>query len=58
MQTKRIFKKSLAIQLMTDGCRLIKVEPNKHNENLEVYSFEKNMQLKNSLDKLNRKYSS
>ncbi|MED0667746.1 hypothetical protein P4T04_15585 [Bacillus badius] len=51
-KTKRVFKRSLAIQLMKMGCSLVKVEPNKHNKNLEVYSFEVNEKLKDSLDKL------
>ncbi|HDR7612516.1 TPA: hypothetical protein QCX47_004189 [Bacillus mycoides] len=52
MHKKRIFKKTLAIELMKRGCNLVKVEPNKHNESLEVYSFEMNERLQISLDEL------
>ncbi|MBV7509623.1 hypothetical protein KW850_31370 [Bacillus sp. sid0103] len=50
MRTKRIFKKTLAINLMQNGCELVKVEPNKHNPSLQVYHFELNEKLKDSLD--------
>jgi len=52
MRKKRIFKKSFAIKLMQMGCSLVKVEQNKHNKNLQVYSFEDNETLRKALDTL------
>lgn len=52
MRMKRIPKRSMSIELMKRGCNLVKVEPNKHNNNLKVYSFEVNEQLVKSLDEI------
>lgn len=45
MQTKRIFKKSLAQKLSDRGNKLIKIEKNKYNPNYKVYIFESTFQL-------------
>lgn len=52
MNKKRIFKKSLAIELMENGCNLIKIEENNRNNRLKVYVFEDDRNLRRVLDEL------
>ncbi|WP_242214897.1 DUF5659 domain-containing protein [Bacillus cereus group sp. BfR-BA-01383] len=52
MRKKRIFKKSLAIELMKQGCNLVDVEQNNRNKNLMVYIFEQNEKLLELLGRL------
>ncbi|MEB4857284.1 hypothetical protein [Priestia megaterium] len=50
MRKKRIFKKTLMIELMKMGCNLVEVEKNNRNRDLVVYVFEKNERLLRALD--------
>lgn len=52
MRKKRIFKKSLAIELMKQGFNLVDVEQNNRNKNLMVYIFEQNEKLLELLGRL------
>lgn len=52
MSKKRIFKKFLAIELISLGHRLVKVEKNKFNDNYLVYVFESSTNFYEDLCKL------
>jgi hypothetical protein len=53
MKTKRIFSKSLSMQLISKGHELIKVEPNNKIEGFLVYSFVLSDQLINDIWSIN-----
>lgn len=49
---KAIFKQSLAEQLINEGNRVVKVEPNNRNNKYLVFLFENDEKLKQDLDKI------
>lgn len=52
MSKKRIYKKSLAIQLMQAGCHLVEIEENPRNKILVTYVFEQNQEFRRLLTEL------
>ncbi|MEB4859747.1 MULTISPECIES: DUF5659 domain-containing protein [Priestia] len=54
MKLRRIFKKSLAVELMNMGHHLINLEPNYKHHRFVVYVFEDTPQLDADLSKFKR----
>jgi hypothetical protein len=54
MKVRRIFKKSLAVELMSMGHNLINLEPNYKHKKFVVYVFEDTPQLDHELSKFKR----
>ncbi|AJD26103.1 hypothetical protein G8E05_10720 [Clostridium botulinum] len=52
MKIKKIFKREIALQLVSMGHKLIYTEPNRNIENFVVFCFEEDNKLLNDLTKL------
>ena len=55
MSKKRIFKRSLAIELIERGHKLLNVEENKNNPNYLVYTFESTINLHEDMFKISNR---
>lgn len=56
--TKRIYTKSVALELRKRGFKIIRTEPNENKPEFDVYVFEDNNNLKNALTEITRSRSS
>ena len=52
--TKRIYTKSVALELRKRGLKIIRTEPNENKPEFDVYIFEDNEKLKNALTEITR----
>lgn len=55
--TKRIYTKSVALELRKRGFKIIRTEPNENKPEFDVYVFENNTSLKNALTEITRSRS-
>ena len=51
-ETKRIYTKSVALELRRRGFRIIRTEPNENHPEFDVYVFESNQGLKDALTEI------
>ena len=49
MRKKRIFKKSLAINLIQYGCNLVDIEKHREHQHIDIYVFQNNFLLQEAL---------
>ena len=56
--TKRIYTKSVALELRKRGFKIIRTEPNENKPEFDVYVFEDNINFKNALTEITRSRSS
>ncbi|WP_165970982.1 hypothetical protein [Peribacillus frigoritolerans] len=57
MKIKRVFKRSLAMELVGRGHKIIRIEENKHKSNFLVYLFEDSFTLAEDIYLSNKKQS-
>lgn len=55
--TKRIYTKSVALELRKRGFKIIRTEPNENKPEFDVYVFEYNTKFKNALTEITRSRS-
>ncbi len=56
-KTKRIYTKSVALELRKRGFKIIRTEPNENFPQFDVYIFEDNTYLKNALTEITKSRS-
>lgn len=56
-ETKRIYTKSLALELRRRGFKIIRTEPNENYPQFDVYIFESNDDFKKALTEITRSRS-